>query len=493
MRCVYGILSLVLTLAAPAFAAGPLTPAAGEQRYVVLFDQAAVQGSDAVQMIAARGGKVVHALPEIGAAIVSSRGTRFMTEMRATPGVVGVSRDLPRQFYSSSPVNRSIDQVRIAKVPGGATLPALGAVDSESSGLGRTVTEANLLAAPFFRAGFQWDLRKIQAPGAWAQGALGDPNVTVTIVGSGIDYTHPELEGKVDLDRSVNFVPEDAALVQELFPGAHPIADLGIHGSYVASLITCNAFGQACVAPNTTIVGVKVTDLTEKGTAGTLALGLVYAGLIGSDVIVLPEDIGKRQPNVPEELVDIVLVHRATQFAKATGAIVLAATWTEFGALGIDADADGNQQLVPQQSGAVAVGATGTEDQWSGLSNFGFSLIDVAAPGGQVDLETVQPPPGIFVFSVGICTSFTQNTRFGPLPDICNKNQPPQYIFSFGVRSAVGFASGVAALIDSEYGGAKRGGFIRSKLLGTADDILAPGRDAVSGAGRVNALRAVTE
>jgi hypothetical protein len=105
----------------------------------------------------------------------------------------------------------------------------------------------------------------------------------------------------------------------------------------------------------------------------------------------------------------------------------------------------------------------------------------------------VEPPPGVNVITVGICSSFTQFTRIRDFPSECNKDTGPQYIFSFGSRSAVADAAGVAALIDSRWHGFLPGVLVRAKLLNTADDILEPGIDAFSGHGRVNARRGVTE
>ncbi len=471
-------------------ASAPRAGTVGPQRHLVVFDQSSFNSLGADRLIRASGAELVRQIPEIGAAVVQSKDPAAFRKLAQAPGVLGVAPERRHQFYAGADSGANIE---VAKLPGGAVPSGLAPWTGRAQNLGRTVTAENLLQAPFFFFGFQWDLERIQAPAAWTAGALGDPGVTVAVIGSGVDYTHPELEGKVDLDRSINLVPEDAAMVQELFPGAHPIADLGLHGTFVSAMIACNAFGQACGAPNVTIVGVKVVDFEEIGTVTDLVLGILYAGLIHSDVIVLPEPQGKRNLDLPEDRLDVILIDRAVHFVQALGSLVLAPAWTDRGALGIDADHDGNQRLLPAESGATVVGFTGTEDQWSGISSFGFSLVDVAAPGGQVDLGTVRPPPGVFIFSVAPCSSFTQNTRFGPLPDVCNKTEPPQWIFSFGARPAVAHAASVAALIESRYGGVKRGEFVRSKLLGTADDVLTPGPDAYAGAGRVNALRAWTE
>lgn len=480
------LLSLVLSF--PSFAAD-----AG--RSLVLFD-AGTSEAEMRLAVAEAGGEIDRLMPEIGVAVVIP-GDGFTQKVRRSPAVL-MAGDEPA--ITAQPLEAVTATALAAERP--SLTQSLQSLSGRSGAELRpwaerdtappVTTYEDLVSAPFYSFGFQWDLDIMQTPDAWALGSVGDPDVKVAIVSTGIDYTHPELAGKVDLNLSKNFVPEDAAMVEDLFPGAHPIADLGIHGTYVASLIACNAYGQACPAPNVTLVGVGVLNFEETGVLGDLLEGIYYAANIRSDVIVLPELYGRLHLTDPDEFLEIFALWRAVTYAKLRGAVVFAAPWTYRGELGYDADADGDELLMPAQAGATVVAATGTEDQWSGISTYGYSLIDVAAPGGQVDLDTVQPPPDVNVFSVGVCSSFTQEVRFG-LPATCNKDNPPQYLFSFGVRASVGLAAGVAALIDSESGGRDRGHKVRAQLLRTADDVLDPGRDAYTGHGRVNAFRAVTE
>lgn len=60
-----------------------------------------------------------------------------------------------------------------------------------------------------FLFGFQWNLVAIGADKAWAAGRLGSEDIKVAVLDSGIDYTNPDLNGLVDLDKSASFVPSD--------------------------------------------------------------------------------------------------------------------------------------------------------------------------------------------------------------------------------------------------------------------------------------------
>jgi subtilisin family serine protease len=489
MRKILSALLFMLLLGAvTAQAAGPQET----DRFVIQFKKEKVAAAAARSLVEAHGGTLYRDLSDLGMVIAQSTDAGFAAAVAADSSVHAVRRERlieagGRDPYATSDIPEAAWAGSVGAPPAAFDNPMAATVAATA-----TVTAQDLLNAPFFRFGFQWDLTKIQADQAWLAGGLGDPAVKVAIVSSGIDYTHPELAGKVDLDLSVSFVPSDDILVQQLFPGAHPVADLGIHGTYVASLIACNAFGQACGAANVTLIGVKVLNFAETGTIGDLASGVRYAASVGADIIVLPDDFGIAYLSDPDGRNDILTLRRAVNYAWSRGSLVLGATWTPFGELGLNADGDGDRKLLPSQAGTMAVGATGTQDQWSGISSYGHSLIEVAGPGGQVDLDTRQPPPGVFIFSVGVCSSFTQEPRFG-LPAVCNKQSGPQYIFSFGVRPAVAHAASVAALIESRWGGSKKGSFVRARLRNTADDILDPGVDAVSGHGRVNALRGHTE
>lgn len=463
------------------------------ERLLVVFDGNRTAPAAARTQLEALGARVERDLLDAGLALITVDDAAAIDDIAAMDGVAGVSRDRRRVPQGAGGLLAIPTGILSATdVTGEPAAASRGFADPTLAPTSAPlVTPQQLLETPFFP--FQWDLRRIDAPGAWATGATGIPEVKVAILGSGLDYTHPELEGRVDLDLSRSFVPEDDARVEALFPGAHPIADLGIHGSYTASIVACNAFGQSCTAPNVTLVGIKVQDFDETMRVGDLVAGIVYAGSIGADVALMPDRFYLDWRN-PEDRVDILAMKLAVLYAKIRGTLLIGASWfTTRGELGINADEDPLAVQMPAQGGMTVVASTGPDDQWSGIADYGFTMVDIAAPGGYVDPETVQPPPNEFVFSVGICSSFTQFTRLADFPSMCNKEQPPQYIFSFGSRPAASHAAAVAALIASRYGGHRHGFFLRQKLLETADDIGDPGVDPFFGKGRVNAARAVTE
>ena len=112
-----------------------------------------------------------------------------------------------------------------------------------------------------------------------------------------------------------------------------------------------------------------------------------------------------------------------------------------------------------------SVSATTWRDTLASYSNYGAGL-DIAAPGG-------------------LCYSNTT-------PEGCIYSAYPGggYAYLQGTSMAAPQVTGTAAIVASKAG--LRGSALRTRLLGTADDLGAAGYDTKFGNGRVNTYRAVT-
>lgn len=326
----------------------------------------------------------------------------------------------------------------------------------------------------------QWNMRAIFADQAWAAGNLGSPAVTLAILDTGIDYTYPDLVGRVDLSRSASFVPSDDALVAALFPGRHPITDLHFHGTHVASTAVSNGLVVAGVTSQVTLMGIKVCNVNGScPTSGVLA-GILHAADQGAHVANL--SLGGAFSKAGAQGFHSI-INRVMTYAQMKGLLVVVAS----GNNGADFDRDGNAYRTYCSAPNVAcVSATGptaaptnngpftAPDTPAPYSNYGRSAISVAAPGG-TGSGTVRRS---FVWSACSQTSLQ-------VP-VCQTG-----IFVLGVNGtsmASPHAAGVAALLVERLG--RNPQAVRSALQQTADDIAQPGTDAFTGRGRVNAARA---
>jgi lantibiotic leader peptide-processing serine protease len=347
----------------------------------------------------------------------------------------------------------------------------------------------------------QWNMRAIGAPAAWAAGALGLSTTRVGILDTGIDYLHPDLYGRVDLNASRSFLnAAENARVQALYPGAHPIADLNYHGTHVASTVVSNGLAAAGVTSRVTLVGLKVCapGTAANGfagtcpTSGTLA-AILYASDIGLDVINMSLGGYFNRVNASARGGDgpsfLATINRVMNYANRKGTLVVVSA----GNSAIDLDHDGNGYAsYCSAAGLVCVSATGptaqvsTNGPWTNVdalasySNYGRSSINVAAPGGNVSAVWAA------------CSGFTIHpalagcrTRFyNPTTGAWSAS----VVGLTGTSMAAPHVTGVAALIAGQVGHSPSQ--IQARLEQTADDLGEAGTDPAYGKGRVNLAHA---
>ena len=193
-----------------------------------------------------------------------------------------------------------------------------------------------------------WHLPKIQAPTAWdsSQGA----GVTVAILDSGVDATHPDLAGQLvagwnSADNTTN------------------TSDINGHGTWVAGTAgaaTNNSIGVASVAGGARIMPIRVTNFSD-GSAyfSAIANGLTWAADHGAQVANISFDM----------LTTSSSVSSAAQYMNSKGGVVVVAA----GNTGTDRGYSDNLYM-------ISVSATDSSDVKASWSSFGY-YVDVAAPG----------------------------------------------------------------------------------------------------------------
>lgn len=217
-------------------------------------------------------------------------------------------------------------------------------------------------AAPFTEA--PWTLRRYPperlTPIADGQG------VTVAVIDSGVDTSHPQLAGAVDRGKDL------------LDPGGDGTLDCVGHGTAVASIIAArpvNGVAFRGLAPAARILPVRVTEqqvidgkkVGEKGTPAGLAAAIRWAVAKKADVINLSVVMYDENSQAVEE---------AIAEAVADDVVVVAAVG--------NLQEKGNPRPYPAAYGAVlgvgAIGATGLRETYSQVGPY----VDVTAPGGKV-------------------------------------------------------------------------------------------------------------
>jgi type VII secretion-associated serine protease mycosin len=276
----------------------------------------------------------------------------------------------------------------------------------------------------------QWDLGKISAGDAWSRST--GAGVTVAVLDTGVDASHPDLAGKVLTGYDV--------LTGKSEVSTDPVG----HGTHVAGTIaavTGNGVGVASIAPDAKILPIRVLGADGKGYMSATATGIVYAADHGANVINMSLG-GPTQA---------AAVTNAIAYARSKGVVVVAAAG--------NSRADGSPTSWPgADPGVIGVAATDSADQVAGYSNAG-SYVDVAAPGSSI--------------------ASTYPVALGG------------YAFMSGTSMASPHVAALAALIDAYRPGLSPDQ-VEKAIESTAVDLGPSGRDNDYGYGRINAVAALT-
>lgn len=214
----------------------------------------------------------------------------------------------------------------------------------------------------------QWALGAINAPAAWTVPAV--TSVTVAVLDSGIDVTHPDLAANVW--RNPNPTVGDVHGYNVLTRSGDVSDDWG-HGTEVAGIIGAAAAsaqsGVTGVAPRVRLMAVKVLDRNGRGSMANVVAGMRYALRNGARVINLSLAGPQRSPALERQI-------RAAQDA---GVFVV----TSAGNFGNDLVARPTYPASYRGANLIGVASTGPGGELSSFSNRG-GPIALAAPGEDV-------------------------------------------------------------------------------------------------------------
>lgn len=414
--------------------------------------------------IARAGGTVVTSYDRIGVVVVHSSNPDFAKTVRTVPGVAsaGNTRNAPLPAQSTTDMG----------TPKALTAEQLKDVQAAA---GQDPLEP-----------LQWDLPAIKADKAHEK-SLGSSKVTVGVIDTGVDDTHPDLAPNFDRAASVNCVSGKPDTTDGAW---RPSAEESPHGTHVAGEIAAakNGVGMTGVAPGVKVAGIKVSTTAGYFYTEAVVCGFVWAADHGVDVTnnsYYTDPWYFNCKNDPDQKALVDAVTRATRYAESKGTVNVAAAGNENYDLAADTITDpvspndgtpSDRVIDPrkcydiptQLPGVVTVAATGAKGLKSSFSNHGLGVIDIAAPGG--DSTAYQPP----------APPATSGLILGTLPG-------GKWGYMAGTSMASPHVAAVAALIKSTHPYASPA-LVKALLYAEADATPCTDPYDINGDGKVDAV-----
>ncbi|GIJ07434.1 serine protease [Micromonospora andamanensis] len=457
-------------------------PASAEPSDLRTFTVVAEDGVSADAAIAAirsAGGTVVSRSDEVGVYQVTTDRADFATKATSAAALIGAAEE---KAIGRKPRLDRVEQENLL-----AAAAAKGAGKHRGKKLDPLDDKL-------------WGLEMIRADKA-RKVEPGDRRVTVGVLDTGVDASHPDIAPNFNWALSRNFAPDipeidgECEVASCLDPAG---TDDGGHGTHVAGTIgaAANGFGLSGVAPKVSLVNLKGGQDSGYFFLNPVVNALLHAGRSGLDVVNMsfyvdpwlynctanPADSPEAQA---AQRATIRAMKRALTFAHNRGVTLVGALGNNHEDLGDprtdvsspnygdvapyprEIDNDSCWDLPTEGPHVISVSAVGPSGKKADYSNYGTEQTAVAAPGGwfrdgfgtdtfRTDANMILSTYPKKVLQEEGAVDADGNIVAGAETFVfkeCKANgECGYYTYLQGTSMAAPHASGVAALIVSRYG-----------------------------------------
>lgn len=521
----------------------------GADLHIVAFGEKHAVPGDAFAAIERSGGQVVDVVEPLGVALVASDQEGFLDEvMTASTAITGAARNHPigTADAPSSTGPAGIPEISDAWAQellseaerqlvrdNAATAPGEGQGEGDSAARSANAAESNpdqAVATGEPLSARQWGMQMIGATPETAHRVATGQGVTVGIIDTGIDGSHPDVAPNLDRQRSRDFV----------LPGATADRDPAGHGTHVAGVVAAasNDLGISGVAPNATLVNLRAGQESGHFFVYEVVSSLVAAGDLGLDVVSMSfytdpwlYNCASRADYISGSVTDEQIAEQgmirqvmldALKYAHDRGVTLVAAGGNEHLDMSAPERFDTTSPSSSPEAGrarartvtnncldlpaegpnVVTVSSVGPSGTKADYANYGLGSIDLVAPGGWLGDRPGTPQShqaGNLILSafpqeaaqhLQLADQFGQPTDVFSLRD-CRGSSCGFYTYLQGTSMAAPFVAGVAALIIQRHGriGPEQ---VAAILTGTATDQPCPpgGVADYSTAGRPSSWKA---
>lgn len=231
------------------------------------------------------------------------------------------------------------------------------------------VTAASTPNDPYY-SGNQWGLHStygINAPSAWDY-TTGSSDILVGVMDTGIKYSHPDLQNRINISLSENF-SEDPN-------GTSTFTDTDGHGTSIAGIIgaqTNNNIGMSGVCWDVSLVSLKITEADEAPVSSMID-AVNYAKTKG--IHILNCSYGHKNSGSYS--------FALTQAVQDFGGLFVCSAGNE----AVNNDETNFIVVDPDLDNVITVGAINSSGNIASFSNYGAETVSIFAPGQDITATT---------------------------------------------------------------------------------------------------------